>query len=365
MTLRVAVVAAGSHIFQAAHIPAIEGIDATVIAIHDAMPERAAAVGGAHGWPTASDLYALLELRPGVVVVCAPHPLHRDIVLEALATGSAVIVEKPVAARLSEIDEIIAASDASGVPVAVVHQHRLRTEVVEARRLLDEGALGRIHRVVVEASYPKRSVYYSDTPWRGTWRGEGGGVLLNQGLHDIDLLVHLLGAPRRVVATLRTLVHPIQAEDVADVMLEWADGATGSIHITSAAALGENRIEIHGTSGALRLTADGLWARSASRDFDAFAAEAGGHFDPFPLPAWRLAVPAGAGTHGDVYRDLAAALDAGREPAVSVRDARGAVEIIAAAELGSHEARWVDLPLPAAEYDEFLDAMIAQSEAAA
>src|SRR5699024_2863922 len=127
-------------------------------------------------------------------------------------------------------------------------------EVRAARRLLDEGALGTVHRAVLETSYPKRSNYFSDKPWRGTWRGEGGGTLLNQGLHDVDLLQHLLGTPQHVFAALRTRVHPIQAEDTADVLWEWADGSTASIHVTSAAALLDNRVEVFGSAADLRIT---------------------------------------------------------------------------------------------------------------
>ena len=114
--------------------------------------------------------------------------------------------------------------------------------MVEAARLIREGELGRIHRAEVIASYPKRAVYYADTPWRGTWLGEGGGVLLNQGLHDIDLLVHLLGRPARVAASLRTIVQPIEAEDAADLLLEWEGGATASVHVTSAAPPDADRL---------------------------------------------------------------------------------------------------------------------------
>lgn len=357
--LRIAVVAAGSHIFQAAHVPALAAIGAEVVGVFDAAPGRAAAVGAAHGWPVADDLDDLLRRDADAVVVCAPHPLHREIVLRCLAAGRAVLVEKPIAPRVGEADEMAAAAAAAGRPVAVVHQHRLRDEVVAAHRLIREGGIGRIHRAVVVASYPKRSVYYTDTPWRGTWAGEGGGVLLNQGLHDIDVLVHLVGSPHRLAATMHTHVHPIQTEDTADLLLEWADGATGSVHITSAAALGRNRLEIHGSAGSLRLTAAGLEVRRAGNDFDEFAAAPGGHFDAFDVSDWRLDVPAGHGTHTDVYADFARAVAGMDEPAVSVSSARAAVEVIAAASVAAAEGRWVALPLDSAVHDAFLDAAIA------
>ena len=365
MRPRVAVVAAGSHIFQAAHIPALAALRAEVIGVHDADAERAAAVAERHGWTAVDDLDQLLALGADIVVVCAPHPLHRDIVLQALDAGSAVLVEKPVAPRLVDIDQIVAAASDSARPVAVVHQHRFRHEVIEAQAMLRAGALGRIHRAVVTASYPKRSVYYTDTPWRGTWRGEGGGVLLNQGLHDIDLLVHLLGRPDRLAASLRTVVHPIETEDSADLLMEWQDGATGVVHVTSAAVLGENSIEIHGSAGSIRLNAAGLWTRMLGEDFDAFARSAGGHFDAVPVPEWRLDTPAGGGTHTQVYADLILALTDSRPPAVSAHGARAAVEVIAAATVASAQQRWVSIPVEPSSYEVFLDELLAELEGSA
>lgn len=357
--LRLVVIAAGSHIFRAAHVPAILATGASVVGVFDADPTRAASVAADHGWPVAASLDELLAIEADAAVICAPHPLHADLVCRALAVGLSVLVEKPLAARLSEIDALVAASAAAGTQVAVVQQHRMRAEVIEARRMIVEGELGRIHRAVVTSSYPKRASYYLDTPWRGTWEGEGGGVLLNQGLHDVDVLVHLLGRPSRVIASMRTLVLPIETEDTADVLLEWADGATGSVHVTSAARLDGNGIEVFGSRGSLRLSERGLDVRTAELDFVEFAATPGGHFDAYPVSNWRLAVPNGGGTHADVYAEFASAWADDAEPLISARSARDAVEIIAAAALSSARGSAVALPVDAAEYDAFLDARIA------
>jgi len=359
--LRLVVIAAGSHIFQAAHVPAILATGAEVVGVFDADRSRAAEVAARHGWPVAAGLDELLALEADAAVICAPHPLHADLVGRCLDAGLWVLVEKPLAARLCEIDALTAAVEASGRQVAVLHQHRLRAEVVEARRMVAAGELGGIHRAVVTASYPKRASYYLDTPWRGTWRGEGGGVLLNQGLHDVDVLVHLLGRPDAVTASLRTLVQPIETEDTADVLLEWADGASATVHITSAAALDGNRLEVFGSRGSLRLSPTGLEVRSVDTDFRDFAATAGGHFDPYDVSDWRIATPHGGGTHAEVYSDFAEAWARRREPHTTARAARDAVEVIAAAALSSARRATVTLPVDPAEYDAFLDARIAAS----
>lgn len=359
MTVRVVVMAVGSHIFQAAHVPALRESGLEVIGVHDADGIRAEAVAREHAWPVVDDLDALLALEADAAIVCAPHPRHAELVAAAVRAGLAVLVEKPAAPRLSEIDALIRLSDAERRTVAVVQQHRFRAEVLEAARMIRAGELGRIHRAVVSASYPKRSVYYTDTAWRGTWEREGGGVLLNQGLHDIDLLIHLLGKPSRIAASLRRLVHPIEAEDTADLMMAWSSGAVGTVHITSAAALPDHRIEIHGSAGALRLTAAGLSVGGAQTDFDVFAAQPGGHFDGFPVTPWRQSVRPEGGTHYDVYTDFLRALTSGTAPATSLRESRTAVEVIAAAMIAHAEERWVALPVDPQTYDALLDAKIA------
>lgn len=359
MTARAVVIAAGAHIFAAAHVPAIAAAGVEVVGVFDAAPARVEAVASAHGWPVAASLDDLLALDADFAVICAPHPLHADLARACMSAGKDVLVEKPVAGQPGEVDAILETAAATGRRVAVVHQHRFRDDVREAAKLVADGAIGRVHRADVTASYPKRSVYYTDTPWRGTWRGEGGGVILNQGLHDLDLLVHLLGMPSRVAAVFRTAVQPIETEDAADLLLQWPGGATGAVHITSAAALDGNRIEIHGSAGALRLSNRGLEVRVATEDFDAFARESGGHFDAFEMTDWMLATPPGGGGHADVYADVLTAWASGDEPAVSARAARDAVELIAGAVLADSSESWVSFPIDPFAYGELIDARVA------
>jgi predicted dehydrogenase len=359
---RAIVIAAGAHIFGAAHVPAIVETGIVIVGVFDTDMTRAAAVAAPQGWPVMGSLDELLGTPADLAIICAPHPLHAALVGRCLDAGMDVLVEKPVAARLSEIDEVVERAASRGRFVAVVHQHRFRTEVREAARMLARRDIGRVHRAVLTASYPKRANYYTDTPWRGTWRGEGGGVLLNQGLHDVDLLVHLLGRPSRVMATMRTLVHPIETEDTVDALIEWSDGAVAVLHVTSAAALDGNRIEVFGSSGALRLSARGLETRSTDEDFDVFARTAGGHFDVLGATDWHLRVPAGGGTHSDVYADVIAAWRARTHPRTSATAARDAVEVIAAATLSSDLGRAWHLPVRPGEYDGFLADRLATTD---
>lgn len=357
MTARIAVIGGGSQIFAAAHAPALAAADIEVTGTFDIDRTRAAEIAEPYGWPVFGDRESLLATHPQWTVICTPHPLHADAAIAALRAGSDVLLEKPLAPRLAEIDEVLAVAREAGRTVVTLHQHRLRAEVREAAQLIADRALGTIHRALLEGSYPKRSNYFSDRPWRGTWRGERGGTLLNQGLHDVDLLQHLLGEPQRVYGVLRTRVHPIEAEDTADALWEWADGRTASLHVTSAAGLESNRIDVFGSAADLRIDAAGLHVRAHDEDFLAFARTEGGHLDPYPRGEWTLRTPRSGGDHAAAYADALG----GGELLPRGAQARTAVELIAATVSSSLRGAAIALPLSASDQDAALDALAERS----
>lgn len=357
---RVVVVAAGSHIFGAAHAPALESLEVEVVGLQDLSRERAEEVARPRGWPVFDSLEELLALDADLAVVCAPHPLHGELVAKCLAARLHVLVEKPLAARAGEGRRMVDQARAAGLVLAVPLQHRLRREVQEAKRIIDSGRLGPLRRAVVVSSYPKASAYYTDTSWRGTWQGEGGGVLLNQGQHDVDTLIHLVGMPLRLYAAARTVVHPIETEDTVEVLFEWPEGLLGSLHVTSAAAHGDNRIEITGSRGMLRILPHGLEIVDNLECFDEFARQAADHFAPFPQGSPRF-IEGGEGTHEGIYRDLLAALATGKPPVAPAEDALRALEVVNAAAVSAERREAVDLPLPDSAFDTVIEAGIRQS----
>ncbi len=346
--MRVLVVGVGSEIFGAAHAPALEAVGAEVVGVHDASAVRGRRVAGAHGWVHVDELDELLAIPADAAVIVSPHPFHAEQTLACLRAGLDVLVEKPVAVSVGEADAVVAEADASGRVVAVAFQHRLRREVQAAKRLIEQGRLGRLHRAEVVSYYPKRSVYYAAAPWRGTWEGAAGGVVLNQGQHDLDLLTYLAGTPSRLCGVARTRLQPTETEDTAEAIVEWADGATGSIHISSAADNGPQRIEFVGTAGVLRLLPGRLEVAENDVDMREFAAADGG---PFDRPGARTTqVDGGGGTHEELYRDFVAALHGDRRPVAPVAESLAALELTNALTLSSHDGRWVDLPLDRGAY---------------
>lgn len=342
--LRVLVIGVGAHIFSAAHAPALEAIGAEVAGVFDTDAEAVRTIARERAWVAYGSLDELLAVPADVAVITAPHPAHASLALACLDAGVDVLLEKPVAVTVGEADAIVERAAETGRVVAVAFQHRLRREVIRAKELVDAGGIGELHRAEVVSYYPKRSVYYAGSDWRGTWVGEGGGVVLNQGQHDLDLLTYLSGQPDEVFAWLSSRVQPTETEDTAEAVVRWPSGATGSIHISSAASGGPQRLELVGSRGVLRVLHGELHLVESEVDVREFAAADG---DPFDRPGTIVhpAEAGGGGTHEEVYRDLAESLTTGREPCAPVARALAALELTNAMTLSSHTGEVVRLPL--------------------
>jgi predicted dehydrogenase len=353
--LRVVVAGAAAGIFSA-HRRGLTAIDAEVVAVQDVNQERVAGVAAELGCPVRATLAELLAEEADLAVILAPHPFHAELAIAALRSGKHVLTEKPIAVEVAEADRMVAEAELSRRVLAVGFQQRTRLEVKEAKRLIGEGFLGELQRADVLGTWPRRKTYFEVSPWRGSWRGEGGGVLVNQGQHDLDLLCHLAGAPARVVGWTRTRLHRIEAEDTAHAMLEWPNGAIGSVHLSTVEVDVGQRIELTGTAGRLRLQPGKLETAANGVDFREFAASAG---DPFgAVPEGPVAeFGGGGGDHADLYCDLADALAEGRPPIAPGREAATALELANAIIYSSHTSSEIALPLDRAAYSSLLDSL--------
>src|SRR6266542_4282863 len=247
--LRHAFVGVGAGIF-ASHRRAFSLPTVEVVGVSDV--NRAAADEQAEelGCPSFTDHRALIESTcPDVVVITTPHPFHAEVAIAAFEAVCHVLTEKPMSVHVGEAEAMIEAADRAGRLLAVSFQFRHRPEIVAAKRLITEGRLGQIQRVDVLAAWTRAESYYRSSPWRGSWRGEGGAVLLNQAPHNLDGMCYLVGMPSRVVGWTRTRLQPIEAEDTAHAIMEWPDGALGTVHVSTAEADVGDRIEILGTAG--------------------------------------------------------------------------------------------------------------------
>jgi predicted dehydrogenase len=284
------------------------------------------------------------------VAVCTPTGLHADAAEEALAAGRHVLVEKPVDVSLPRARRLAGlAADAArrGVLSTVVSQHRFDPASVAVFQALRKGRLGRVTSAVASVAWWRGQDYYDSATWRGTWALDGGGALMNQGVHTVDLLTWLLGRPVEVFAQAGRLAHEgIEVEDVAVATVRFESGALAALHVTTAAYPGLSvRLQVHGAAGSAVLHDDQLeYFHAAGEGSGATGGPLGGA-EPDNQAA--RVVPAGdlrgapkpednfVRGHLRQYQDVVEAIDEGRPPAVTIEDGLTAMAVVRAVYLSS------------------------------
>jgi UDP-N-acetyl-2-amino-2-deoxyglucuronate dehydrogenase len=234
---RVAVIGCGD--VSIVHLQAIANLDgADLVGVCDTDADRGAATAQRYGVPRFADHRQLLDaVRPDVVHVCTPHHEHVEVAVDCLDAGAAVLVEKPVAHTVEEADRLIdAARRHPGVKAGICLQNRYNVTTKAARALLDSGELGAVLGGSATLMWHRDPAYYRARPWRGRRRDSGGGVLINQAIHTLDLMEWLLGDVVRVQShTGRySLDGVVDVEDTADVLLDHAGGARSVVFATTA-----------------------------------------------------------------------------------------------------------------------------------
>ncbi|MCX4406096.1 MULTISPECIES: Gfo/Idh/MocA family protein [unclassified Streptomyces] len=194
------------------------------------------------------------------VCVCTPSGTHADIAVRALEAGKHVLVEKPIDVDCAAADRLIAVSERTGLTLGVISQCRFTPAAVAAHRAIGNGALGRITSLLVEVPYWRSMSYYSASDWRGTRSLDGGGALVNQGVHYLDLAQWLAGPVTEVSAHSAVLAHEgIEVEDTISASLRMANGALGTLLASTAAYPGrEARVSVQGDRGSLVIEGDRL-----------------------------------------------------------------------------------------------------------
>lgn len=232
-----------------------------LVAVADLKRDRASQLAAARGGrPYGSLSQALAAEEIDVVVVCTPTGRHGEVAIEALDAGKHVIVEKPAEITVAKTDGIIAAQRKAGTLVTVISQHRFDPATETTLAAIGRGELGRLTSGIASIDWWRGQSYYDSGDWRGTWELDGGGALMNQGVHTVDLLVAALGRPVEVFAYTGTLAHErIEVEDVAVGVVRFESGALGVLHATTAAYPGLSaRLQVHGDRGSVVIDNDQL-----------------------------------------------------------------------------------------------------------
>ncbi len=331
MTRGFAIIGAG--IIAAVHAAAIARLPgARLVAVTDVAAGVAQAFAAGHGCAAEPTLDAVLGRGDvDVVCVCVPSGLHAEVGVRAAKAGMHLVVEKPIDVSLDAADRLLAAAREAGVTMTVMSQHRFDPGLVELKRLVDAGALGRLLLAEASTKWYRTQAYYDSAPWRGTWAMDGG-ALLNQGIHYADLLLWCLGPAAEVTALCTTQAHSIEVEDTALAIVRFASGAVGTLSATTAAYPGfPQRLEITGTEGTVTVE-DGRLVRAELRASAVSRAVPDGTAPPdgSGSPPGAAADPAGldVASHAAQIADLLASLDEGREPAVTGASGRETLALI-------------------------------------
>ncbi|MBI4026631.1 MAG: Gfo/Idh/MocA family oxidoreductase [Verrucomicrobia bacterium] len=318
--------------FHARALKEVKG--ARLVAAYSRTREKTAAFADKHGIAAAENLPTLLA-RKDVDVVCVTTPsgAHLDVAIPAFKAGKHVFCEKPLDVSLKRIDAMIAAAKKTKRHLAAIFQSRFGRGARTLKHAITEGRFGRISLCDAYIKWWRTQEYYDSGAWRGTWELDGGGALMNQGIHAIDLLQWLAGMPLEVSAQVNTLAHSrIQVEDTAVAALKYPNGALGVIEGATSSWPGFlKRIEISGDKGSAILEDDRLifWKFEKETPEDdeirARAAQAsaigGGASDPKAISTEG---------HRVQMQDLADAIRENRSPAVPGAEARKAVQLILA-----------------------------------
>lgn len=305
-------------------------LGAHLVALAHYDPARFAELGARFGVPCVRQEEMLADPNVDVVCICTPSGRHTAQTIAAAGAGKHVLVEKPMALNLADADAMIAACEQSGVKLGVTLQSRAKPLFQRIRRAIEAGDLGELTLGLVTLPYYRPMAYYNQAGWRGTWAADGGGVLMNQGIHQVDLLVWFMGDPVAVQAYALTQHHDVEVEDVLAAALRFDNGALATITASTTAGTGfAPRIEVYGTRGGIQTEGDAVVRWVVSDVAKARVA---------PLPAG-AAVDAGAGGdprgisvagHAAFFRDFIHALHEDRPPLVDGAEGRRSVAAVMA-----------------------------------
>jgi UDP-N-acetyl-2-amino-2-deoxyglucuronate dehydrogenase len=311
-----------THARAAAAIPGVK-----VVACYGANRERTAKLASRHDAVLYDDLEKFLAHRPmEIVAIGSPSGRHAEQGIAAARRGLHVLSEKPLDITTRRADELIDACAAAGVKLGVFFQDRLRPDVARIKRMLDEGELGKPVMIAGRVRWYRPPEYYSGSKWRGTWKLDGGGALMNQAIHTVDLVQWLFGPVVRVSSVVATRIHDIEVEDTAAAVIEFTSGAIGTIEASTSLFPGyPRRLEVTGSEGTIVLEDDKIVRmdlRSSAGNGPAAVAAA--------PPPENVASPvvSDASAHQRVIEDFIRAIRDDAIPATDGREARRSVELV-------------------------------------
>ncbi len=277
--LNVAVIGCGG--ISTVHIQAIRNSDqARLVAVCDIKPERVKKKGQIYQAQVFTDYRDVLDLELDAIHICTSHYTHCEIAVAAMKKGIHVLAEKPIATSLKDADEMIKTAENNSAQLGVVFQNRYNRSSIAVKDAVDNGQIGKKLGCRMAVHWFRDDSYYENSDWRGTWSKEGGGALINQSIHTIDLMQWIMGDVESLEATIGNRAHKnIEVEDVAEATLRFKNGAVGSLYATTCYSYNADiLLEIHGDKGialiekdqaVIRIKGEQAVVLEPNQDFDA------------------------------------------------------------------------------------------------
>lgn len=327
MTFNIGILGGGN--ISQTHARAAREIDgAEIVAVCGSNKERVCRLAEFTGGSAYEDFESFLNHKPmDVVLIGSPSGLHAGQGIQAARRGLHVLVEKPLAITTEQADALISECEKARVKLGVFFQDRVAPGILKLKELIDAGRLGKPVLASTHVKWFRPPEYYKDSRWRGTWALDGGGALMNQAIHTVDLLLWLMGDVKSVWSKAITAVHKIEVEDTAVAALEFSGGAIGTLQAATSAYPGQpRRVEITGSEGTVILESDRITSvslRAPSPDFVCEKTEANDERSVSPAIS-------DARGHRMLIEDFLRAIESNGTPLCDGHQARRSVELVEA-----------------------------------
>jgi predicted dehydrogenase len=298
-----------------------------------------------------------------MVIIATPHYDHPPIAIDAFERGIHVLSEKPIAVTVRAADDMIAAAKRTGLKFGVMYQMRTEPRYFTAKKLINAGLLGDIYRTNMVMGWFRSQAYYDSGTWRATWTGEGGGVLINQAPHFLDLFTWFGGLPSKITGGARTRLHDIEVEDEAFALLEYENGAHGYLYASVIEAPGAGLIELCGNRGKLVISNGDLRAwrvKNGVREFSDSAEDMWGSPETAEADIELPEAPTG---HREITRNMAEAILYGTPLIAPGEEGLNAMEMINGMNLSGRTGKAVDVPVDRAAYENLMEELRRGSKA--
>lgn len=353
---------------------------ARLTAVCDVNRTAAEEAGRTFGVPSFGNHRELIKAQAcDVVAIVTPHPFHCQSALDCMNAGLHVISEKPLTERVSSADRMVAAAKKNGVVLAVMFQRRLEPAIGKALELIRSGQLGEIYRATLMVLEYRNQCYYNSGAWRATWKGEGGGVMMNQAPHMMDLFVQFCGLPSAVFGRTCTRMHAIEVEDQAEALLKFPNGGAGYLYCSTCETAPGQLIELFGDKGKLVLrdgelsfyhfhpgirahikTCEDMWAKPNVFQVPINIPQVHSSYADYEAPL--QVIPESQPGHAKVLTNMVRHILFGDKLATPGASGLASLELANAVTLSSHEGRWVNLPISRSKYDALLNRLQRESK---